>query len=88
LWPAPRKEPSAGATNAGDTLHLRTQPLASGTATKRDCPPLFTRISTTFLLSSFAALMASRTSLSIAAPEALNRPKSGLDRGLEIAGLI
>src|SRR5690349_8885322 len=22
LWPAPRKEPSAGATDAGDTLHL------------------------------------------------------------------
>src|SRR5262249_6547608 len=32
LWPAPRKEPSAGATDAGDTLHLvaRTMRLTLG----------------------------------------------------------
>src|SRR5262249_42078815 len=38
------------------------QPLARGTATKRDWPPLFTRLRTLFLLSSRAALIASRTS--------------------------
>ena len=31
--------------------------MASGSATKRDCPPLFTRISTTLLLSLFAELI-------------------------------
>ena len=68
LWPAPRKEPSAGATDAGDTFQSRLldQPLASGTATKRDEPPLFTRIRTLFLLSVRAALIASRTSPALA----------------------
>ena len=37
-----------------------------GTATKRDDPPLFTRIRTLFLLSVRAALMASRTSPALA----------------------
>src|SRR5436305_12729404 len=49
--PPPRKAPSAGATNANDTLHRLSsvrQPLASGTATKRDEPPLLTRIRTLF----------------------------------------
>src|SRR5665647_2577048 len=69
--PAPRKEPSAEATNAGDTLHLvkrsaRDQPFASGTATKRDDPPVLTRIRTLFLLSEAAALIASRTSPALA----------------------
>src|SRR3954471_21843086 len=44
----PRKAPSAGATIANDTLHScePRQPLAIGTATKRDEPPLLTRIRT------------------------------------------
>src|ERR1700726_1688147 len=42
------------------------QPFARGTATKRDDPPLLTRIRTLFLLSVRAASMASRTSLTLA----------------------
>src|SRR5664279_4497140 len=41
---------------------LDTQPFARGTATKRDDPPLLTRIRTLFLLSVRAAFIASRTS--------------------------
>src|SRR5947209_14533469 len=76
LDPRPRKEPSAGATGAGDTFRLvkpdrdpkmepsihlvhtldkRDQPFATGSATKRDDPPLRTRIKTVFLLSLRAA---------------------------------
>src|ERR1700675_760138 len=43
-------------------LERSAQPLASGSATKRDDPPLLTRIRTLFLLSVRAALIASRTS--------------------------
>src|SRR6266404_3277095 len=42
------------------------QPFASGTATRRDDPPLRTRINTLFLLSVCAALIASRTSPALA----------------------